>query len=137
MNSLHIIGNLTNDPELRATKTGKEVCTFTVAVNRRFKRKGDASAQDADFFRVAAWDERGKVCAKYLAKGKKVSVVGPVSVSVYTANDGSARANLEVTADDVEFLSPNETPQGFTKVNVDDNPFTQPVQQTFGDQLPF
>ena len=150
MNKLTIIGNLTRDPELRTTSTGVNVCDFTVAVNR--KQSAEQKAQNvqpqADFFRVTAWRERGEVCAKYLQKGKKVAVVGPVSVSTYTGNDGVTRANLEVTADDVEFLSPAgdsaasgaqaqgtpaaapapaqtaaAAPQGFTEVETDELPF--------------
>lgn len=102
MNKLHIIGNLTKDPELRTTSTGVNACSFTVAVNRR---KRSDSQPEADFFRVTAWRGLADVCYNYLAKGKKVAVVGAVSVSVYTANDGTTRASMEVSADDVEFLS--------------------------------
>ena len=101
MNSLNIIGNLTNDPTVRATAQGISVCDFTVAVNRR--QKGD---QDADFFRVTAWRQLGENCSRFLAKGRKVAVRGPVSARTYTAKDGSTRVSLEVTAEDVEFLSP-------------------------------
>lgn len=104
MNKLTIIGNLTRDPELRTTSTGINVCSFTVAVNRR-QRSQNANQPEADFFRVTAWRQLGEICQKYLSKGRKVAVVGPVSVSSYTANDGSTRFSLEVTADDVEFLS--------------------------------
>ena len=66
MNKLTIIGNLTRDPELRTTSAGINVCSFTVAVNRR-GRRDDASAQpEADFFRVSAWRQLGENCAKYL-----------------------------------------------------------------------
>ena len=102
MNKLTIIGNLTRDPELRTTTTGINVCTFTVAVNRR---KTQGNQPEADFFRVSAWRELGENCAKWLIKGKKVAVVGPVSVSTYQGNDGKTYANMEVTAQDVEFLS--------------------------------
>lgn len=102
MNKLTIIGNLTRAPELRTTQTGKNVCSFTVAVNRRKSANGQ---QEADFFRVTAWDKLGEHCSKYLDKGKKVAVVGPVRVSTYNANDGSTRAQLDVTADEVEFLT--------------------------------
>lgn len=98
-----IIGNLTRDCELRTTATGLSVCTFTVAVNKKTR---DGNQPEADFFRVTAWRQLGENCAKYLAKGRKVCVIGPVSVSTYKAQDGSTRASLEVTADDVEFLSP-------------------------------
>ena len=135
MNKLTIIGNLTRDPELRTTQSGINVCSFTVAVNRR--RSQNSQQPEADFFRVNAWRGLADNCNAYLAKGRKVAVVGPVSVSTYTANDGSTRAQLEVTADDVEFLSPRENdgtvpapapapapaPSGYQEVTDEDLPF--------------
>lgn len=150
MNKLTIIGNLTRDPQLRTTSTGINVCDFTVAVNKKQSAQQKANGQqaEADFFRVTAWRELGENCAKYLAKGRKVAVVGAVSVSQYTGNDGVTRANLEVTADEVEFLTPRdaqsapvggaqaapapaaaptqtapEQPSGFTPVETDELPF--------------
>lgn len=110
MQKIVIVGNLTRDPELRTTQSGISVCGFTVAVNRR-RASQDQGQPQADYFRVAAWRQLGENCAKYLAKGRKVAVTGSVSVSTYQAQDGSTRAQLEVTADDVEFLTPKgETP---------------------------
>lgn len=106
MNRLTIIGNLTNDPEMRSTTSGKEVCNFTVAVNR--PRKGGQD-QGADFFRISAWEDKGKLCKKFLKKGKKVCIIGPVSVRAYTNSKGEASASLEVKADEIEFVSPKET----------------------------
>ena len=154
MNKLTIIGNLTRDPELRTTSTGINVCDFTVAVNRRqsAQQRANGQQQEADYFRVSAWRELGDNCSKYLAKGRKVCVIGPVSVRTYTGNDGITRANLEVTADEVEFLTPRDaqgaapasgqgnpapayqapaaaapaapaTPAGFTAVETDELPF--------------
>ena len=142
MNKLTIIGNLTRDPELRTTSAGINVCDFTVAVNRRIRRDTQNAQPEADFFRVSAWRALGENCAKFLAKGRKVCVVGPVSVRTYQASDGSTRASLEVTAEDVEFLSSRndgdaagsisapaasaaEEPQaaGFTAVETDELPF--------------
>ncbi|MBR5547656.1 MAG: single-stranded DNA-binding protein [Clostridia bacterium] len=111
MNKLTIIGNLTRDPELRTTSSGINVCTFTVAVNRR--RSANSNQPEADFFRVSAWRQLGENCQRYLAKGRKVAVVGPVSVQTYTGNDGTTRASLEVTADDVEFLSSRNEDAGY------------------------
>ena len=123
MNKLTIIGNLCQNPELRTTSQGISVCTFTVAVNRRNAKEGQP---DADFFRVTAWRQLGENCSKYLAKGRKVCVVGGVSVSTYTGNDGATKANLEVTAEDVEFLSPKD--QGYTRAELPEG--------VFDDQLP-
>ncbi len=114
MNKLTIIGNLTRDPQLRTTQTGVNVCDFTVAVNRRqsAQQRQNGQQPEADFFRVTAWRELGENCSKYLAKGRKVAVIGPVSVSTYSGNDGVTRANLEVTADEVEFLTPRDQQGG-------------------------
>ena len=110
MNKLTIIGNLTKPPELRTTTSGINVCTFTVAVNR----KKTANNQDpgVDYFRVTAWRQLGEVCAKFLDKGRKVCVIGAVSLNIYTTKDGKQGASLEVLADDIEFLSPrvSDTP---------------------------
>ena len=136
MNSLTIIGNLTRNPELRTTTTGKQVCSFTVAVNRR---RSEGQEQEADFFRVSVWNQMAEVCQKYLAKGRKVAVVGPVRLTTYTAQDGTTRANMDVLAESVEFLSPKgegdqgqeaQTVQaqkpdngGYVVVDTDDLPF--------------
>ena len=113
MNRLIITGNATKDPELRTTPQGKNVCTFTVAVNRR-KANPDGT-RDAEFFRVTAWEQLGENCAKYIEKGKKVAVVGAVSVHPYLTSKGEAAANLDVLASEVEFLSSRQ--DGMTKVN--------------------
>ena len=105
MNSLTIIGNAVRDPELRTTPSGKNVCSFTVAVNRRKKVEGQP---DADFFRVSAWDQLGDVCQKFITKGKKVCVIGSVGIHTYTNQKGETVANLEVLAREVEFLSPRQ-----------------------------
>ena len=102
MNKLTIIGNLTKDPELRTTQAGKNVCSFDVAVKRR-------GQDEADYFRVSAWNGLADTCARYLAKGRKVCVIGPVSVHTYETNSGKHGATLEVIAEDVEFLTPKGT----------------------------
>ncbi len=112
MNKLHIIGNLTRDPESRTTATGSSVCSFTVAVNRR-RSSQNSNQPEADFFRVSAWNQLGENCQRYLAKGRKVAVVGRVSVSTYQGNDGTTRATLDVMAEDVEFLSSRQDDAGY------------------------
>ena len=111
MNKLTIIGNLTRDPETRTVSTGNTVCSFTIAVNRR-RASQNANQPEADFFRVSAWDKLGENCQRFLAKGRKVAVVGPVSVSSYEAKEGGTRFSLEVRAEDVEFLSSRQDEQG-------------------------
>ena len=131
MNKLILIGNLTRDPELKTTPSGLSVCDFTIAVNGRKKE------DETQYFRVTVWRALGETCAKYLSKGKKVFVSGAVSARTYQANDGTTRVSLEVTADDVEFLSSKDdgaahtpaaskapsTPSGFTPVQTEELPF--------------
>ena len=147
MNKIILIGNLTRDPELRTTPNGYTVCDFTIAVNNRNGRRQQDGAQpqqdDAQFFRVTAWRQLGENCAKYLAKGRKVFVSGPLTARTYQGNDGTTRVSLEVTADDVEFLTsrneaqamgggyapapgapaPTAQSSGFTAVETDELPF--------------
>ncbi len=135
MNKLLIIGNLTRDPETRATQSGKTVCSFDVAVN---DPRGDQ--EKPTYFRVSAWGKTGESCQRYLSKGRKVFVSGPLSYRTYQASDGTTRVTLEVTANEVEFLSnrnegnanstfqtaknsPLTVPNGYTAVETDELPF--------------
>lgn len=137
MNSLTIIGNLTAAPELRVTSTGINVCSFTVAVNRR--KTGDAEPE-TDFFRVTAWRQLGENCARFLDKGRKVCVVGEVTLHKWE-KDGKTGANMEVTANNIEFLSPRvsdpETPQIPANNAVHNNPVPAGFAAVETDELPF
>lgn len=103
MNKLVIIGNLTANPETRYvdTASGQQmVCNFTVAVNRVVRDR-----KLTDYFRVSCWNRQADNAAKYLSKGSKVAVTGPVTARAYQARDGSARASLEIPAETIEYLS--------------------------------
>ena len=130
MNKIVLIGNLTNDPESRATPSGVSVCSFTIAVNRRFP--GADGQKQTDFFRIQAWRQLAEVCAKYLSKGKKVAVLGELQARQYDGKDGQKRMSLDVSADEVEFLSAKEEskpvmkpadPNTFEDISSKDLPF--------------
>ncbi len=104
MNKAVVIGNLTNEPDMRATLSGISVCTFTVAVNRRVSR--DAQGQkEADFIPIVTWRGLADNCFKYLHKGSKAAVTGSIQTRSYDAQDGTRRYVTEILADEVEFLS--------------------------------
>lgn len=103
MNKAILIGNLTRDPEVRTTGSGVSVCTFTIAVNRRFANQ--QGVREADFINIVAWRQTAELCGRYLAKGRKVAVVGSIQTRSYDAQDGSKRYVTEVVADEVEFIS--------------------------------
>lgn len=123
MNKIILIGNLTADPERRATSSGVSVTTFTIAVNRRGQEKL------TDFFRIQAWRGLADTCARFLAKGRKVAVIGELQARTYEAKDGTTRLSLDVSADEVEFLTQAEKPEKqksvdqFEDVSSDDLPW--------------
>lgn len=102
MNQHTIIGNLTRDPETGTTQGGVNWCRFTVAVRKKRPKEGE---KDADYIQVTAWRGLGDTCAKYLAKGRKVCVIGEPKAGAWIGKDGSAKGQIEITADEVEFLS--------------------------------
>lgn len=108
MNKVIIIGNLTRDPELKSTSSGVSVCTFSVAVNRKFT---DANGnREADFFTVSTWRGLAENCAKYLSKGRKVAVSGALQNRSYEDKNGNKRTVTEIVADEVEFITPMSNP---------------------------
>ena len=133
MNKITIIGNLTKDPELRSTQAGVSVCGFTVAVNR--PKTQNNPDPGADYFNVNAWRQLGENCSRFLEKGKKVCVVGRISLRTWE-KDGKHGASLEVLAEDVEFLSPrvSDMPTPAEPAPVD-NASGMAVVET--DELPF
>ena len=98
LNRVILIGRLTQDPELRYTQNGTAVASFTVAVNRKFKR------DEADFVPVVVWNKPAENCANYLGKGRLVAVEGRLQIRSYEAQDGQRRRVTEVVADEVKFL---------------------------------
>ena len=104
MNRAFIIGNLTRDPELRTTSgTGSSVCSFTVAVSRRFANQN--GERETDFIPVVAWKSTADNCAKYLLKGSKVAVSGSIQTRSYDDKEGQKRYVTEIVADEVQFLN--------------------------------
>ncbi len=140
MNKAILIGNLTRDPELRTTPNGVSVCSFSIAVNRR--RTNQQGERETDFFNIIAWRGLGENCAKYLAKGRKVSVIGEIQTRTYDAKDGTKRYVTEIIADDVEFLTPREGSGNYTpSYEAPPAGNTPPAAEGFtdieDDQLPF
>ncbi len=102
MNKTVLVGRLTKDPLLKFTPgTGTAVATFTIAVNRRFKREGQP---DADFIPIVVWGKQAESTSNYMSKGSLVSIAGRIETRSYEAKDGGRRYVTEVIADEVVFL---------------------------------
>jgi single-strand DNA-binding protein len=103
MNSVHVIGNLATDVELREVapkeaEEQKKVASFLLAIDRGSKDGG------ADFVWISAWDRQAELCAQYLAKGNRVAVDGRLKSRTWE-QDGKRRDAVEVVARRVEFLN--------------------------------
>ena len=141
MNKVILTGRLTRDPEARTTPSGVPVCTFTLAVDRRFARKEEDNGQPtADFVPIVAWRKTAEVCRDNLVKGRKISIEGKLQIRNYEAQDGTKRYVTEVVADNVEFLdsrnssAAGDIPRDFSAQS---NPVSaSPQVSAFGGDLP-
>lgn len=98
MNTISITGNITRDPEVKSTKSGVSVCSFTLAVKR--PRTSDTT----DFINCVAFRQSADFLGKFAKKGNKVGVVGVLTARAYETNSGDKRTAYEVLADNVELL---------------------------------
>lgn len=108
MNSCTIIGNLGADPVLRSTASARSVTNFTVAVDRRYQKTGDAeerrTVKTTDWIDVVVWNGLAEVCSQYLQKGSKVAVEGRIQTRYYQDRAGNQHKTFEINADKVHFL---------------------------------
>ena len=102
MNKIILIGNLTRDPDKFGTNDGTSVCKFSIAVH---PTKKDLMPQ---YYNISAMGHLADPCEKYLAKGRKVCVIGTLRLEEYWKKDGSKGFSLSVIANEVEFLSPKD-----------------------------
>ena len=112
MNKVILLGRLTRDPEVRYTQaTNTLVCTFSLAVNRRFKQEGQP---DADFINIVAWNKTGEFCSKYFTKGQQVAVCGRIQTRNYDNKDRKKVYVTEVVAEDTYFADSKKTDNSLT-----------------------
>ena len=103
MNKVILSGNLTRDPEVRYTQSGKAVASFSIGVSRRFSRDNQDGTPTADFISIVAWERLAEFCGNYLVKGSKILVEGRLQARSYDAKDGTKRYVTEVVANEIEF----------------------------------
>lgn len=101
MNIVIMVGRLTRDPEVRYSQDGKAFATFSLAVDKRFKREGQA---DADFFHnCKAFGKTAEFVEKYVHKGTKVVIQGRLQNDNYQAKDGNTVYRDSIMIDSIEF----------------------------------
>lgn len=137
MNKVILTGNLARDPEVRYTQSGKAVATFSMAVNRTWKKSTDAQAQQlTDFINIVAWEKSAEFCGKYLSKGSRILVEGRIQSRSYEAQDGTKRYVTEVVSENIEFAGAKRQDGGGDAGNYGDgysnNNNSRPPEPSYG-----
>jgi single-strand DNA-binding protein len=141
MNKVILLGRLTRDPELKTTPNGVSVCSFSVAVNRRFKNA--EGNYDADFINCVSWRNTAEFISKYFEKGRMIGLVGSLQTRTYE-KEGQRHYVTEVSVDEAYFADSKNSGGGNSNFgggntaadptfNVDDGFMPMPAD----DDLPF
>lgn len=123
LNKVVLAGRLTADVELKQTTTGVSVCSFTLAINRKFSANGQ---QQTDFINCQAWRQTAEFISKYFKKGSALCIVGSIQVRSWTDNNNQKRYATEVVADKAMFVDGKNDSQGaeapnYEEMNADDD----------------
>ena len=102
MNRVELVGRLTRDSELRVTPSGKNVCSFILAVSKDKPNKD--GEYGTDFINCKAFDKRAVNINKYFKKGNQIAITGAISTSTYETKDGVKKYSTEVIIDNFDFL---------------------------------
>ena len=106
INRVNITGNLTRDPELRATAGGTQMLAFGVAVNDRRKNPQTGAWEDVpNFVDCIVFGSRAEAVSRFITKGSKVAIEGKLRYSAWETKEGQRRSKLEVIVDEIDFLS--------------------------------
>ena len=137
MNNCSFVGRLTATPELKATASGKSVCSFSLAVERRFK---DSDGNPiVDFIDAVAWNHNADFLCKWFDKGVRVGVTGELQTRMYEDKDGKKIKVSEVVANTIEFAdgkrdanansgtNASAVPAKIQSQNKDDDVFNNPI----------
>lgn len=106
-NKVIMMGRIVNDLELKTTPTGVSVCSFRIAVDRRFQTKGEE--RKSDFFNVVAWRQQAEFLTRYFSKGKMILVEGEMTTRQYTDKNGNPNTWYEIVADRLSFTGEKAT----------------------------
>ena len=147
-NKCILVGNLTADPELKQSASGVSVCSFNIAVNRKYNKDGN---NECDFITIVAWRQQAEFVCKYFKKGNPILVCGSIQTRSWSDKQGGKRYATEVVADEVTFVgsaqsdtkpaasapsvSPNNaayTPESYTQGSI---PFGTPASARF-EEIP-
>ena len=110
VNVVVLVGNLTRDPELRATGGGTSVCRLGLAVNERTKDPATGEwGERPNYFDIDVFGAQGENCAQYLSKGRQVAIEGRLRWRSWETPEGQKRSAVSVVANSVQFIGPRDS----------------------------
>jgi len=119
LNSVNIMGNLTRDPELKYTNSGRSVCNLSIANNRVYTKNGE-KVTEVSYFDIEVWAKVAENCAKYLTKGSGIIVEGRLRQDRWE-KDGKTQSRVRIVANNIHFMpkrgdnAPNQQPKPETE----------------------
>lgn len=139
MNNVNLIGNLTSNPELRTTSTGKNVCNFSIAIN-----SGYGENKRTDYINIQVWNKLAENLCKYQSKGGKLGISGELRSETYE-KDGKKRTNTYVLANQITYLNTKkdgnieqqDEEDKFRNINVKSEFKSNDEIELIDDDLPF
>ena len=125
LNKVMLMGRITADPELKRTPNNTAVCSFSLAVNRRFNK------DKTDFINIVTWEKTAEFISKYFTKGQQMVICGALQTRSWEDKHGEKRIAVEVVADEVHFTGSKQDNGGNTN-----EPTFSEIEEEDGD-LPF
>lgn len=124
MNKVFMMGRLVNDPELKMTPNGVQVCKFRLAVDRNYQKKGEE--KKADFFNVTAWRSTAEFINRFFSKGRMILIEGEMQISQYTDKNGNQRDWYDIQVENAFFTGEKANNGGNYGGYNDAPPITEP-----------
>jgi single-strand DNA-binding protein len=120
LNKVMLIGNLTRDPEVRYTPSGKAVADIGLAVNRVWKNDQGQKQEETTFVDVTLWGSTAELAAKYLSKGRSCYIEGRLKLDTWDDKEsGKKRSKLSVVGDTLQFIGDGKGAQGGSRPSAD------------------
>lgn len=135
MNHVSLLGRLTKDPEVKKTQSGTSVCSFTIAVDRKFK---DANgAKQTDFIPCVGWRQVADLIGQYFHKGSRIGITGSIQTRSYDGQNGKVFV-VEVLAEQIDFLDKRSETQEQNQIPAPQAEAIAPNEEEYVEEsLPF
>jgi single-strand DNA-binding protein len=134
LNRCEFIGRLSRDAELKTLKSGKQMATFSIAINESWTDFSGQKEKKTEWVNVVAYGKLAEICGKYLGKGFQVYIAGKLSTNKYQGKDGTEKTSVQIVLDHLQML------QGSHKKSTEcqsEEQINKDADEFFDDSIPF